>query len=248
MSLPGAWVLHYSWGATSSYVQTTLTLKNDGTFSGAGNGNGGSVTERYCSASTVGRRSTAARSTAASASGAMSTFAGPERLLVPRRGRVRPASTARRDRVPNARRGRERARSRASSKEDSRCIASTTTGTRSSASCRRTCSRRSRRPVTRRPGSGRCSTLSADTSCAAERSRRTSLRAGLAAPSPSLPRTSSGRSTTPITARPLPGTQVRSEGQGRSATPRSTRPTTGSARRSTSTGTSSSATRSTTPG
>ena len=38
MSLPGAWVLHYSWGATSSYVQTTLTLKNDGTFSGAGNG------------------------------------------------------------------------------------------------------------------------------------------------------------------------------------------------------------------
>ena len=38
MSLPGAWVLHYSWGATSSYVQTTLTLKNDGTFNGAGNG------------------------------------------------------------------------------------------------------------------------------------------------------------------------------------------------------------------
>src|SRR4051812_50206486 len=38
MSLPGAWVLHYSWGATTSYAQTTLTLKNDGTFSGAGNG------------------------------------------------------------------------------------------------------------------------------------------------------------------------------------------------------------------
>jgi hypothetical protein len=38
MSLPGAWVLHYSWGATSTYAQTTLTLKNDGTFSGAGNG------------------------------------------------------------------------------------------------------------------------------------------------------------------------------------------------------------------
>jgi hypothetical protein len=38
MSLPGAWVLHYSWGATSSYQQTTLMLKSDGTFSGAGNG------------------------------------------------------------------------------------------------------------------------------------------------------------------------------------------------------------------
>src|SRR6476469_5524932 len=34
MSLPGAWMLHYSWGATSSYAQTTLTLKSDGTFSG----------------------------------------------------------------------------------------------------------------------------------------------------------------------------------------------------------------------
>jgi hypothetical protein len=38
MSLPGAWMLHYSWGATSSYSQTTLTLNPDGTFSGAGNG------------------------------------------------------------------------------------------------------------------------------------------------------------------------------------------------------------------
>ena len=36
MSLPGAWVLHYSWGATSTYAQTTLTLKNDGTFTGRG--------------------------------------------------------------------------------------------------------------------------------------------------------------------------------------------------------------------
>jgi hypothetical protein len=38
MSLPGVWTLHYSWGATSSYAQTALTFKPDGTFSGAGNG------------------------------------------------------------------------------------------------------------------------------------------------------------------------------------------------------------------
>jgi hypothetical protein len=38
MTLPGAWVLHYSWGSTPNYSQTNLTLNNDGTFSGSLNG------------------------------------------------------------------------------------------------------------------------------------------------------------------------------------------------------------------
>jgi hypothetical protein len=35
MTLPGAWVLHYSWGCAPNYAQTTLTLNNDGSFSGS---------------------------------------------------------------------------------------------------------------------------------------------------------------------------------------------------------------------
>ena len=35
MTVPGAWVLHYSWGCTSSYAQTNLTLNTDGTFVGS---------------------------------------------------------------------------------------------------------------------------------------------------------------------------------------------------------------------
>lgn len=34
MGVPGAWVLHYSWGCTGSYAQTTITLNADGSFSG----------------------------------------------------------------------------------------------------------------------------------------------------------------------------------------------------------------------
>jgi hypothetical protein len=38
MSVPGTWVLHYSWGCTSKYAQTPITLEADGTFSGPGAG------------------------------------------------------------------------------------------------------------------------------------------------------------------------------------------------------------------
>jgi hypothetical protein len=34
MTLPGAWVLHYSWGCTQNYAQTNLTLNPDGSFTG----------------------------------------------------------------------------------------------------------------------------------------------------------------------------------------------------------------------
>ncbi len=34
MTVPGAWVLHYSWGCTQNYAQTNVTLNADGTFSG----------------------------------------------------------------------------------------------------------------------------------------------------------------------------------------------------------------------
>jgi hypothetical protein len=34
MTLPGAWVLHYSWGCTPNYAQTNITLNNDGSFGG----------------------------------------------------------------------------------------------------------------------------------------------------------------------------------------------------------------------
>ena len=38
MSVPGSWVLHYSWGCTKNYAQSNITLNNDGTFTGPGAG------------------------------------------------------------------------------------------------------------------------------------------------------------------------------------------------------------------
>ncbi|HEX3525510.1 MAG TPA: hypothetical protein VH988_00455 [Thermoanaerobaculia bacterium] len=32
MSIVGQWTLHYSWGCSGSYNQSTVTFKNDGTF------------------------------------------------------------------------------------------------------------------------------------------------------------------------------------------------------------------------
>jgi hypothetical protein len=34
MSVSGAWVLHYSWGCSSSYGQSAITFNADGTFGG----------------------------------------------------------------------------------------------------------------------------------------------------------------------------------------------------------------------
>lgn len=34
MSVSGTWTLHYSWGCTSSYSQSTITFNNNGTFGG----------------------------------------------------------------------------------------------------------------------------------------------------------------------------------------------------------------------
>jgi hypothetical protein len=38
MGVTGPWVLHFSWGCTSSYAQTNITLNPDGSFGGAFNG------------------------------------------------------------------------------------------------------------------------------------------------------------------------------------------------------------------
>src|SRR3954463_7156861 len=38
MSIAGNWVLHFSWGCSSSYAQATMTLNGNGTFSGPGTG------------------------------------------------------------------------------------------------------------------------------------------------------------------------------------------------------------------
>jgi hypothetical protein len=38
MGVTGPWVLHYSWGCTSSYAQTDIDLNPNGSFGGAFNG------------------------------------------------------------------------------------------------------------------------------------------------------------------------------------------------------------------
>jgi hypothetical protein len=35
MSLPGNWILHFSWGCTNSYGQSKITFNPNGTFGGA---------------------------------------------------------------------------------------------------------------------------------------------------------------------------------------------------------------------
>jgi hypothetical protein len=34
LSISGNWTLHFSWGCTNNYAQTTFTFNNNGTFSG----------------------------------------------------------------------------------------------------------------------------------------------------------------------------------------------------------------------
>jgi hypothetical protein len=36
MAIDGQWTLHYSWGCNGSYIQTGMTLNNNGTFSTSG--------------------------------------------------------------------------------------------------------------------------------------------------------------------------------------------------------------------
>lgn len=38
LSSSGTWILHYSWGSTNNYNQTTITFNNNGTFSGTSTG------------------------------------------------------------------------------------------------------------------------------------------------------------------------------------------------------------------
>jgi len=76
MSVAGAWTLHYSWGATSSYAQTVLTLKPDGTFSGAGNGKWRQRDGTLLLSFDTGPAKYGGTVDGTVGSGAMSTFAG----------------------------------------------------------------------------------------------------------------------------------------------------------------------------
>jgi hypothetical protein len=38
MSISGNWVLHFSWGCTTAYAQTSITFNSNGTFTGPGTG------------------------------------------------------------------------------------------------------------------------------------------------------------------------------------------------------------------
>ncbi|MEC3982627.1 M4 family metallopeptidase [Amycolatopsis sp. H20-H5] len=74
--ISGNWVLHYSWGATSNYAQTTLSFNSNGTFSGPLTGKWHQQDGTVLLSFDTGPAKYAGTVDGSVGSGAMSTFAG----------------------------------------------------------------------------------------------------------------------------------------------------------------------------